>query len=138
MHFIREKQDRLLGAALGLSIALHAALLAMQFGFPVGRRWKQDNVPLEVVLVNAKTRERPGKAETLAQSNLDRGGSVLARARPDSPGHDRLRARGDNEAAADRAVAAVVAANHPSRCVHRRRTRRAVAHPAVDLGCRGP
>ena len=85
MHFIREKQDRLLGAALGLSIALHAALLSMHFGFPDGKRWKQDNVPLEVVLVNAKTRERPGKAETLAQSNLDRGGTVDENRRAKTP-----------------------------------------------------
>jgi protein TonB len=85
MHFIREKQDRLLGAALGLSIALHAALLSMHFGFPDGKRWKQDNVPLEVVLVNAKTRERPGKAEALAQSNLDRGGTVDENRRAKTP-----------------------------------------------------
>jgi protein TonB len=85
MHFIREKQDRLLGAALGLSIALHAALLSMHFGVPHGQRWKHDTVPLEVVLVNAKTRERPGKAEVLAQSNLDRGGSVDENRRAKTP-----------------------------------------------------
>jgi protein TonB len=85
MHFIREKQDRLLGGALGLSIALHAALLSMHFSSPDGKRWKQDNVPLEVVLVNAKTRERPGKAETLAQSNLDRGGTVDENRRAKTP-----------------------------------------------------
>ena len=85
MHFIREKQDRLLGGALGLSIALHAALLSMHFNSPDAKRWKQDNVPLEVVLVNAKTRERPGKAETLAQSNLDRGGTVDENRRAKTP-----------------------------------------------------
>ena len=97
MHFIGEKQDRVLGAALGLSLALHAALLSMQFGFPDGKRWKHDSAPLEVVLVNAKTRERPGKAEALAQANLDRGGTVdenrraktpLPVAEPRNPGRD--------------------------------------------------
>jgi protein TonB len=85
MHFIREKQDRLLGAALGLSLALHAALLSVHFGFPDGKRSKQDNAPLEVVLVNAKTRERPGKAEALAQANLDRGGTVDENRRAKTP-----------------------------------------------------
>ena len=42
-------------------------------------------MPLEVVLVNAKTRERPGKAETLAQSNLDRGGTVDENRRAKTP-----------------------------------------------------
>ncbi|HEX7221240.1 MAG TPA: TonB family protein [Burkholderiales bacterium] len=85
MHFIRERQDRLLGAALGLSLALHAALLSMHFGFPDGKRAKRDNAPLEVVLVNAKTRERPGKAQALAQANLDRGGTVDENRRAKTP-----------------------------------------------------
>jgi protein TonB len=66
----------LLGAALGLSLALHATLLAVHFRSPEGMRPKQEHAPLEVVLVNAKTRERPAKAEVLAQTNLNRGGSV--------------------------------------------------------------
>jgi protein TonB len=67
--------DRVLGAALGLSLALHAAALAVHFKFPQAPR-ASENLPLEVVLVNAKTRERPAKAEVLAQANLDRGGNV--------------------------------------------------------------
>ena len=70
------RQDRLLGAALGLSLALHTALLAVHFRSPLGQRPKEQAAPLEVVLVNAKTRSRPVKAEVLAQSNLDRGGNV--------------------------------------------------------------
>jgi protein TonB len=85
MHFIMVRQDRLLGAALGLSLALHVALLSMHFKFPDGRRWKQDSAPLEVVLVNAKTRERPAKADVLAQSNLARGGSVDDNRRAKTP-----------------------------------------------------
>ena len=46
MHFIKERQDRLLGAALGLSLALHAVLLSVHFGFPDGKRAKRDNESL--------------------------------------------------------------------------------------------
>jgi protein TonB len=95
--FISGRQDRLLGAALGLSLALHAALLAVHFRFPAGQRPKSEVAPLEVVLVNAKTRSRPVKAEVLAQSNLDRGGNVdeprraktpLPVTEPRAPGRD--------------------------------------------------
>ncbi len=67
--------DRVLGAALGLSIALHAAAMAVHFKLPQAVRPKESQA-LEVVLVNARTRERPAKAEALAQANLDRGGNV--------------------------------------------------------------
>jgi len=69
-------QDRVLGAAIGLSIALHAALLSMHFKFPDTLRWKAPNNSLEVVLVNAKSKERPAKADALAQANLSHGGTV--------------------------------------------------------------
>src|SRR5918999_2034694 len=91
MHFIKMhlnltgRQDRLLGAALGLSLALHAALLSVHFKFPDGMRLKQESAPLEVVLVNAKTKERPAKADVLAQANLNRGGTVDERRRAKTP-----------------------------------------------------
>jgi len=85
MHLIVARQDRVLGAALGLSLALHAALLSVHFKFPDGQRWKQENAPLEVVLVNAKTKERPARADVLAQANLDRGGTVDERRRAKTP-----------------------------------------------------
>ncbi len=85
MHFIMGGRDRMLGAAVGLSLALHAVVLSVHFRFPEGLHWKQENPPLEVVLVNAKTRERPGKAEVLAQANLDRGGNVEENRRAKTP-----------------------------------------------------
>jgi periplasmic protein TonB len=85
MHFTMAAQDRVLGAAIGLSLALHIVLLSMHFRVPDGKRWKQDSAPLEVVLVNAKTRERPGKADVLAQSNLNRGGDVDDNRRAKTP-----------------------------------------------------
>ena len=74
----------MLGAAIGLSIALHAALLSLHFKVP-DLRWQRSEAPLEVVLVNAKTRERPVKADVLAQSNLNRGGTVEERRRARTP-----------------------------------------------------
>jgi protein TonB len=76
LHLTISRDERVLGAALGISILLHGALLSMHFKFPDPLRWKSANQPLEVMLVNAKTRERPSRPEVLAQSNLNRGGSV--------------------------------------------------------------
>ena len=78
-------QDRVLGAAIGLSIALHAALLSMHFKFPDTLRWKAPNNSLEVVLVNAKSKERPAKADALAQANLSQGGTVEEDRRAKTP-----------------------------------------------------
>jgi protein TonB len=96
MVLMSSGNHRLLGAALGLSIALHATLMAVHFSMPE-RRARTANEPLEVVLVNARTRERPVRADVLAQSNLDRGGNVdehrraktpLPVAEPRKPGKD--------------------------------------------------
>src|SRR5262245_39763428 len=75
MHFTVENRDRALGMAVGLSIVIHAIALSIHFRFPDAMRWKPPQ-PLEVVLVNAKTRERPVQADVYAQANLDRGGDV--------------------------------------------------------------
>jgi protein TonB len=84
MQFMFAGNDRVLGAALGLSIALHATLLAVHFKMPDPRA-RTAPQPLEVVLVNAKTRERPVRAEVLAQSSLDRGGNVDENRRAKTP-----------------------------------------------------
>jgi protein TonB len=83
MPFVGE--DRVLGAALGISLAIHAVLMAVHFKLPDALRWKPTAQPLEVVLVNAKTRERSSRADVLAQSNLDRGGNVDDRRRARTP-----------------------------------------------------
>lgn len=85
MHFTFGSQDRVLGAAIGLSLALHAALLSVHFKFPDASRWKSSNTPIEVVLVNARTKERPAKADALAQANLNRGGTVEENRRAKTP-----------------------------------------------------
>ena len=85
MHLTLQGRDRVLGAAIGLSLALHAALLSMHFKFPEGIRWKPESAPLEVVLVNAKSESRPAQADVLAQANLDRGGNVEQKRRAKTP-----------------------------------------------------
>lgn len=84
MYFTIESRDRMLGAALGLSIAAHLVALGVHFKFPDAIRWQAPQ-QLEVVLVNARTRERPVQAEVLAQSNLDRGGDVDQNRRARTP-----------------------------------------------------
>jgi protein TonB len=71
-----DPQSRLLATCVGASLVLHALILTLHFKFPDTLRWKSSNHPLEVVLVNAKTTEKPVRAEALAQANLDGGGNV--------------------------------------------------------------
>jgi protein TonB len=84
MYFTIESRDRMLGAALGLSIAVHLVALGVHFKFPDAIRWQAPQ-QLEVVLVNARTRERPVQAEVLAQASLDRGGDVDQNRRARTP-----------------------------------------------------
>jgi protein TonB len=77
--------DRVLAMAIGTSIVLHAVVLAVHFKFPTVLRVQSSEQRMEVVLVNAKTRERPTKADVLAQANLDRGGNVDERRKARSP-----------------------------------------------------
>lgn len=68
--------DRVLRAALAISVLLHGVALSLHFKLPDSLRWKSANTTLEVVLVNAKSRQRPARPDVLAQANLDRGGNV--------------------------------------------------------------
>jgi len=83
--FNLEGRDRALAMAVLVSIVLHGTLLAVHFKFPDALRWQSANAPLEVVLVNAKTKQRPSKADVLAQANLDRGGNVDENRRATTP-----------------------------------------------------
>jgi protein TonB len=83
--FSLEGRDRALAMAVLVSIVLHGTLLAVHFRFPDALRWQSANAPLEVVLVNAKTKQRPSKADVLAQANLDRGGNVDENRRATTP-----------------------------------------------------
>jgi periplasmic protein TonB len=67
--------DKVLVMALTVSIGLHITVLAVRFIDPEFMRVRTTDPPLEVILVNSKSAIRPGKAEALAQANLDGGGS---------------------------------------------------------------
>ncbi|MGE5714360.1 MAG: energy transducer TonB [Betaproteobacteria bacterium] len=67
--------DKALVMALTVSIGLHMTVLAVRFVDPEFLRVRSTDPPLEIILVNAKSDRRPGKAEALAQANLDGGGA---------------------------------------------------------------
>ncbi|TAM49230.1 MAG: TonB family protein [Burkholderiaceae bacterium] len=62
--------------ALGASIAVHAALLTVRFVNPEGFNRVFQDTPLDVVLVNARSNERPDKAQAIAQASLAGGGDA--------------------------------------------------------------
>lgn len=64
--------------ALTASVAAHAALLAVRFVDPERFNRVFQDTPLEVVLVNARTTERPDKAQAIAQAALAGGGEAQA------------------------------------------------------------
>ncbi len=71
-----DPRSRVLYASIAVSFLLHAVLLSIHFKFPDSLRWRSANATLEVVLVNARTQDRPVKPDVLAQVNLDRGGDT--------------------------------------------------------------
>lgn len=62
--------------ALSVSVLLHAGLLTLRFADPAAfERIFEDN-QLEVILVNARSNERPTKAQAIAQASLAGGGDA--------------------------------------------------------------
>lgn len=70
--------------AVGVSVAVHAGLLAVRLVDPEGFNRVFQDTPLEVVLVNARSNERPDKAQAIAQASLA-GGGEAATGRATSP-----------------------------------------------------
>jgi protein TonB len=66
--------DRILPAALVVSLCLHALVLTIHFADPARLDRLLSAPPLEVVLVNARGDRRPVRAQAFAQANLDGGG----------------------------------------------------------------
>ncbi len=96
-----DRQSRVLYTCLAVSLLLHAVLLSIHFRLPEAMR-RSANLALDVILVNARTREAPAKAEALAQANLDGGGNTeedrraktpLPVTKPDTPGRDLAQAK---------------------------------------------
>ncbi|RYF36711.1 MAG: energy transducer TonB, partial [Comamonadaceae bacterium] len=70
--------------ALGASIAVHAVVLTARFVDPEGFNRVFEDTPLEVILVNSKSNERPDVAKAIAQASLA-GGGELEKGRATSP-----------------------------------------------------
>ena len=70
--------------ALGASLLVHAAVLTVRFVNPEGFNRVFQDTPLEVILVNARSDERPEKATAIAQASLA-GGGEAQRGRATSP-----------------------------------------------------
>ena len=62
--------------ALLFSGALHAAVLTVRFVDPEGFNRVFNDTPLEVILVNARSKEAPTQAQAIAQANLAGGGEA--------------------------------------------------------------
>jgi periplasmic protein TonB len=62
--------------ALGLSLVVHAALLTVRFVDPERFNRVFEDTPLEVILVNARTQDKPEKAQALAQASMGGGGEL--------------------------------------------------------------
>ncbi|MBD3893778.1 energy transducer TonB [Hydrogenophaga sp.] len=70
--------------ALGLSLAVHAALLTVRFIDPQSFDRVFKDTPLEVILVNAASEQAPEQAQAIAQVALA-GGGAADRGRASSP-----------------------------------------------------
>ena len=71
------RQFSTLQIALGISLAVHGALLAFRFVAPEGFNRAFEDTPLEVILVNANLNARPDKAHAIAQASLAGGGDAV-------------------------------------------------------------
>jgi periplasmic protein TonB len=78
------RQFSTLQIALGISVAVHAALLGLRIVDPEGFNRVFEDTPLEVILVNTKTNEKADKAQAIAQTRLAGGGDA-AKGRATSP-----------------------------------------------------
>ncbi|MDR0769969.1 MAG: TonB family protein [Burkholderiales bacterium] len=88
---------------LGFSVALHAVAMTIHFSHEIRSQWNQHQI-MEVVLVNSATKEKPTKAEVLAQANLDGGGNTDEdrRAKTPLPKLPRESERNELDAAAEK------------------------------------
>jgi periplasmic protein TonB len=65
-----------LSIALGVSVVVHAVLLTVRFVDPERFDRIFQDTPLEVILVNAKSTEKPDVAKAIAQASLAGGGDA--------------------------------------------------------------
>lgn len=79
------QRDMRIALALMVSFALHGIALSTQFTLINPRHFEDLTPPMEVVLVNAKTREAPLNPDVLAQVDLAGGGNVDENRKAKSP-----------------------------------------------------
>ncbi len=75
---------RRLWIALGVSLLVHAVMLSLHFKFPDASQAFREKA-MDIILVNAKSKNKPRDAQALAQSSLDGGGNVDENRRIKSP-----------------------------------------------------
>ena len=78
------KRPGTLQIALGVSVALHALLLAVRLADPARFDRMFQDTPLEVILVNSQTKAPPDQARAIAQFSMA-GGGTLDKGRASSP-----------------------------------------------------
>ncbi len=102
------KQSTRMALALLASAAVHGMVLSTHFVHVNPRLFEDPNLPMEVVLVNAKTAEAPLNPDALAQVNLAGGGNTDEDRRLKSPLPASPRSQtGSEEVAAQAKVAAL-------------------------------
>jgi len=77
--------DRFTQAVLISAIIHVLVIFGMQFTAANPKLFENSSPPIDVVLVNAKTKEKPLQADVLAQANLDGGGNVEENRQAKSP-----------------------------------------------------
>jgi hypothetical protein len=83
-HIARGSFNQRFQFSLAASILLHLVVIAF-VTFTLPKPATNNNQQLEVVLVNAKSKTKPTKADVQAQHNLDGGGNTDANRRAKSP-----------------------------------------------------
>jgi protein TonB len=73
---LRAWRPSVLQLALAISVSLHAAVLGVRIVDPQDFNRVFQDTPLEVILVNARSTEKPTKAQAIAQANLAGGGEA--------------------------------------------------------------
>jgi protein TonB len=94
------KQGTRMALALLASAAVHGMMLSTQFVQVNPRLFEDPNLPMEVVLVNAKTADSPLNPDALAQVNLAGGGNTDEDRRLKSPLPASPKTQAGNEEAA--------------------------------------
>lgn len=94
-----------LQTALAASLVLHVALLSLRLADPQTFKRVFEDAPLELILVNARTTEKPLKPQAIAQANMAGGGdATLGRASSPLPPALRNETGDDAQEAAQRSL----------------------------------